>query len=123
MGIETKGMSRRSFLGTGAVVAAGAAFARPCGLLAFGRNEGALKPRALLRPAGSRFGSAGTKHRRHQSRPTGVKIDIVVVGSRGRAVFCRAHRNRGRREALCFSKEQFARRITNMAECQQAQSV
>lgn len=27
MGIETKGMSRRSFLGAGAVVAAGAAFA------------------------------------------------------------------------------------------------
>lgn len=40
MGIETKGMSRRSFLGAGAVVAAGAAFAGLAGCFTFGRNEG-----------------------------------------------------------------------------------
>ena len=58
MGIETKGMSRRSFLGAGAVVAAGAAFAGLAGCSPSGETKSAEATNAAAAGETRDLGSA-----------------------------------------------------------------
>ena len=105
MGIETKGMSRRSFLSAGAVVAAGAAFAGLAGCSPSGETKGAEATSAAAAGETRDLGSASFELTADTKQADETKeVDIVVVGSGMGGFLPRSPQLRKARRALCFSK-------------------
>ena len=118
MDIETKGMSRRSFLGAGAVVAAGAAFAGLTGCSPSGEsksNSTAAESKTSTRDLGSSSFevTADTKNADETK-----EVDIVVVGS-GMGGFSAALTavEQGAKSVVLLEKNSSLGGSTNMAEC------
>ena len=82
MGIDTKEMSRRSFLGAGAVVAAGAAIAGLAGCSPSGETKGTEATSAAAAGETRDLGSASFELTADTKQADETKeVDIVVVGS------------------------------------------
>lgn len=119
MGIETKGMSRRSFLGAGAVVAAGAAFAGLAGCSPSGETKGAEATSAAAAGETRDLGSASFELTADTKQADETKeVDIVVVGS-GMGGFSAALTaiEEGAKSVVLLEKNNSLGGSTNMAEC------
>lgn len=119
MGIETKGMSRRSFLGAGAVVAAGAAFAGLAGCSPSGETKGAEAMSAAAAGETRDLGSASFELTADTKQADETKeVDIVVVGS-GMGGFSAALTaiEEGAKSVVLLEKNNSLGGSTNMAEC------
>lgn len=122
MGIETKGMSRRSFLGAGAVVAAGAAFAGLAGCSPSGETKGAEATSAAAAGETRDLGSASFELTADTKQADETKeVDIVVVGS-GMGGFSAALTaiEEDAKSVVLLEKNNSLGGSTNMAECRQA---
>ena len=119
MGIDTKEMSRRSFLGAGAVVAAGAAFAGLAGCSPSGETKGAEATSAAAAGETRDLGSASFELTADTKQADETKeVDIVVVGS-GMGGFSAALTaiEEGAKSVVLLEKNNSLGGSTNMAEC------
>ena len=120
MGVQTKGMSRRSFLGAGAVVAAGAAFAGLTGCSPSGESKSSASASSSEAKAETRdLGSSSFEITSDTKQADETKeVDIVVVGS-GMGGFSAALTavEEGAKSVVLLEKNNSLGGSTNMAEC------